>query len=152
MLGTTIDDPYHIESTDGLIRGLGFLNMDTVIEKSKQLTRKKGTHSPSGQQIFGYEIHHGVSSLASKPLLHFDDGTSCGSNDRSGKIWGSYLHGVFDGDEFRRWYIDKLRAQAGLQPIGSILAPYNLEIAFDRLADCVRENINMDDIYRLLKL
>lgn len=152
MLGTVIKDPHQIESADGQINGLGFLNMETVIEESKRLTRKRGTHLQSRTEIYGYEIHHGVSSLSSQPLLSFDDGTTCGTFDRSGKIWGSYLHGIFDCDEFRRWYIDRLRVQAGLLPVGVILAPYDLEIAFDRLADCVRENIDMDSVYRLLNL
>ncbi len=72
--------------------------------------------------------------------------------ERSEKIWGCYLHGLFDSDDFRRWFIDKLRVRAGLSPVGEILAPYNLEIAFDRLAATVRENVDMDSIYRLLKM
>ena len=34
-----------------------------------------------------------------------------------GKIWGTYLHGIFDADEFRRWFIDRLRSRRGLSPI-----------------------------------
>ena len=26
-----------------------------------------------------------------------------------GRVWGTYLHGVFDADPFRRWFIDRLR-------------------------------------------
>jgi adenosylcobyric acid synthase len=85
-------------------------------------------------------------------VLRFDDGTFCGQMERSERIWGCYLHGLFDGDEFRRWFIDNLRQRVGLQPVCEILAPYDLEIAFDRLAACVRENVDMDGLYRLLKL
>jgi adenosylcobyric acid synthase len=152
MLGRVINDPYEIESGDGQLSGLGYLDMETVIELNKNLTRKTGVHQNSGKKVFGYEIHHGISSRAQDPVLYFDDGTSCGQMERSGKIWGCYLHGLFDSDEFRRWFIDRLRVRAGLQPIGEILAPYNLEIAFDRLAACVRENIDMDVLYRLLKI
>ncbi len=152
MLGKVINDPYEIESTDGQLSGLGYLDMETVIERDKNLTRKSGIHHLSGKKIFGYEIHHGISSVTQAPVLHFDDGTICGQIERSEKIWGCYLHGLFDSDEFRRWFIDKLRQRAGLQPIGKIIAPYNLEIAFDRLAACVRENVDMDAIYGLLKI
>ncbi|TKB27409.1 cobyric acid synthase [Desulfopila sp. IMCC35006] len=152
MLGTLIHDPYEIESVDGQLSGLGYLAMETVIERDKNLTRKSGTHQLSGKKIFGYEIHHGISSISGRPVLHFDDGTSCGQMEHSGKIWGCYLHGIFDSDEFRRWFIDNLRQRAGLQPAGEILAPYNLEIGFDRLAACVRENVDMDALYRLLKI
>jgi cobyric acid synthase CobQ/L-threonine-O-3-phosphate decarboxylase len=152
MLGKVIRDPYEIESTDGMLSGLGYLDMETVIEQRKNLTRKSGIHQLSGKKIFGYEIHHGISSVTQAPVLHFDDGTICGQMERSERIWGCYLHGLFDSDHFRRWFIDKLRQRAGIQPVGKIIAPYNLEIAFDRLAACVRKNVDMDALYRLLKI
>lgn len=152
MLGKIIHDPYEIESTDGQLSALGYLEMETVIERDKNLTRKSGVHQLSGKKIFGYEIHHGISSRTRAAALHFDDGTSCGQGHQTEKIWGCYLHGIFDSDEFRRWFIDSLRESIGLTPIGAILAPYNLEIAFDRLAACVRENVDMDALYRLMKI
>jgi len=152
MLGQAIMDPYSIESTNGQLSGLGYLEMETIIERDKNLTRKEGIHQPSGKRILGYEIHHGISSRAEMPLLRFDDGTSCGRMENEERVWGCYLHGIFDSDDFRRWFIDRLRRRTGLNPVGEILAPYNLEIAFDRLAQCVRESIDMDAIYRLLKL
>jgi cobyric acid synthase len=152
MLGKVINDPYEIESTDGQLTGLGYLDMETVIERDKNLTRKSGVHQLSGKNIFGYEIHHGISSMTQFPVLHFDDGTICGQMKQSEKIWGCYLHGIFDSDDFRRWFIDSLRERSGLKPVGEIIAPYNLEIAFDRLAACVRENVDMDTLYRLLKI
>ncbi len=152
MLGTAIQDPYGIESTDGQTAGLGYLPMDTVIERDKRLTRKSGVHRLSGKPVVGYEIHHGISTAAAEPLLRFDDATTCGSAGQGGKIWGCYLHGVFDGDEFRRWFIDRLRSAAGLSPVGKIVAPYDLEGAFTRLAEQVRNCVDMDFIYRLLRL
>jgi adenosylcobyric acid synthase len=152
MLGRAINDPYEIESVDGQLAGLGYLDMETVIEQDKNLTRKSGVHQLSGKSIFGYEIHHGLSSMTQNPVLRFDDGTICGQMERSERIWGCYLHGLFDGDEFRRWFIDNLRQRVGLQPVCDILAPYDLEIAFDRLAQCVRENVDMDKFYRLLNI
>ncbi len=152
MLGQAIKDPYGIESTHGQLPGLGYLPMETVIERDKNLTRKTGIHSSSGKKVFGYEIHHGISSIPFDPLLLFTDGTTCGLAGQGGKIWGSYLHGIFDSDEFRRWFIDRLRTSAGLQPIGRILAPYDLEGAFERLADQVRQSVDMDYVYRLLKI
>ena len=152
MLGETIEDPHEIESAASQIAGLNFLKMTTVIRKAKQLIRVKGVHKVSGSNIFGYEIHHGISTDSNDPLFVFDDNSSCGTVDHSGRVWGCYLHGVFDSDEFRRWFIDRLRSRIGLQPVGEIIAPYDLEAAFDRLADCVRENSDIDAIYRLLGL
>lgn len=152
MLGNSIQDPYEIESSLGQVKGLGLLAMDTVIEKEKNLTRKEGIHRPSGKNVFGYEIHHGISSEGKSSLLVFSDDSECGTANTSGKVWGSYLHGIFDSDEFRRWYIDRLRVAGGLDPKERILAPYNLEDAFDRLADSIREHIDLKEIYRLLDL
>ena len=152
MLGNTIRDPYQIESATRQIQGLNYLNLTTVISKSKRLTRVNGMHKSSGARIFGYEIHHGVSTESGHPLFVFDDDSTCGTADETGKIWGCYLHGIFDSDEFRRWFIDGLRSKAGLQPIGKIIAPYDLETAFDRLADCVRDNVDIKAIYRMLDI
>lgn len=150
MLGRTIADPFQIESVADQINGLNYLNMTTVIKKSKRLNRVTGVHKDSGCRIFGYEIHHGISTDSSSPLFVFDDNSSCGTVDDTGRIWGCYLHGVFDSDDFRRWFIDGLRVRNGLQPVGEVIAPYDLEFAFDRLADCVRENSDIDAIYNLL--
>ena len=152
MLGNTIHDPHQIESTAGQIQGLGYLNLTTVIDKDKRLTRVQGVHKISKFRISGYEIHHGISTEPGRPLFIFDDNSVCGTADETGEIWGCYLHGVFDSDDFRRWFIDGLRSRAGLHPVGEVIAPYNLEKAFDRLADCVRANVDIDSIYRLLKI
>jgi len=153
MLGQTIQDPHGIESMLGELTGLGYLPIKTVIEKDKRLTRKTGLHKKSGKKVFGYEIHHGISSVAATdPLLCFNDGSSCGLTEHEGKVWGCYLHGVFDSDEFRRWFLDDLRTLAGLSPVGRILAPYDLEIAFERLADQVRQHVDIEYLYKLLRI
>lgn len=152
FLGRAIRDPLQLESSLGEVEGFAFLDMVTVIEKEKNLKRKSGLHLPSGKPVFGYEIHHGVSSGTSAPLLEFEDGSHCGQSAPGSDVWGSYLHGIFDSDEFRRWYIDHLREKKGLEAVGRILAPWDLEAAFDRLATTMRENLDMKAIYRLLEL
>lgn len=152
MLGRVIHDPYEIESTAGSIDGLGLLSMETVIEKDKNLLRREGIHNPSGCAVHGYEIHHGISSQGQNFLFSFANDAACGQNSDDGRVWGGYLHGMFDSDEFRRWFIDRLRERKGLSPLREIVAPYNLEKAFDALADCVRENIDIQKVYSLLKL
>jgi cobyric acid synthase len=152
MLGTTIEDPLAIESDQGTIDGLGLLPMTTVLAADKRLVRQSGVHAESGQPVHGYEIHHGRSQTDLPPTLAFNDGTGCGAVDASGRIWGSYLHGIFDSDPFRRWFINRLRQRQGLAPLSGIPAPYDLEPAFDRLAATVRESVDMNRIYQLLGL
>ena len=109
-------------------------------------------HTESSQPVHGYEIHHGRTQSDLPPTLAFSDGTGCGAQDASGQIWGSYLHGIFDSDPFRRWFINRLRQRQGLTPLLGIPTPYDLEPAFDRLAATVRESVDMNRIYQLLGL
>jgi len=155
ILGKTLADPHGIEGEAGsLLHGLGLLNLTTELAADKTLTRREGQHLPSGQPVHGYEIHHGQTGsgndTASEPLLTFADGASCGSADRTGRVWGSYLHGIFDSDPFRRWFINTLREAKGLPPFSGQGAQYDLEPALDRLAAVVRQEMDMDAVYRLL--
>ncbi|MBW6519790.1 MAG: cobyric acid synthase [Desulfoarculaceae bacterium] len=152
MLGRSIEDPLAIESDQGTIDGLGLLPITTVLAADKKLVRQSGVHQESGQPVHGYEIHHGRSQTDLPPTLAFTDGTGCGAVDASGRIWGSYLHGIFDSDPFRRWFINRLRQRQGLMPLPGIPAPYDLEPAFDRLAATVRDSVDMNRIYQLLGL
>lgn len=152
MLGEKVEDPYGIESGEGPEAGLGLLPITTTIEREKRLTRKSGVHLPSGSAVVGYEIHHGVSPFPGQPLLRFDDGSTCGLTVGDGKVWGSYLHGIFDEDRFRRWFIDRLRLARGLRATGVVVAPYDLERGFERLAAEVRKSLDVAALYRLLGL
>ena len=155
MLGQTIKDPYQMESSisgENGIAAMGLLPMETILEKEKNLTRKSGIHKRSGHEVFGYEIHHGISTFTENPVLQFNDKSSCGTSSLDDKAWGAYLHGIFDSDQFRRWFIDNLRVEKGLAPIGAIVAPYDLEASFDRLADEVRDAIDVNEIYKLMKI
>jgi len=150
MLGKTVEDPFSIESEKGDIEGLGLLDLVTRLERKKRLVRQKGVHLASSCPVHGYEIHHGISGSALEHVVTFEDGTKCGATTENGRIWGTYLHGIFDADSFRRWFIDRLKQRAGLPCDGRIRASYDLEPAFDRLADTVRNGLDMNRIYALL--
>ncbi|OGQ86197.1 MAG: cobyric acid synthase CobQ [Deltaproteobacteria bacterium RIFOXYD12_FULL_56_24] len=151
MLGISIDDPYHIESAGESLTGLGLLDLATVLERDKTLTRQSGRHLASGLAVHGYEIHHGQSrATGTCDILTFDNGESGGAGNPAQTIWGTYLHGIFDADPFRRWFIDRLRQRRGLAPLNSVQASYDLEPAFDRLAEAVRSQLDMSAIYGLL--
>ena len=152
MLGKTVHDPLRLESAAPQASGLGLLDLVTELKEHKTLTRRAGLHLPSGLTVKGYEIHHGISSSSLEPALAFGNDIFCGAVGHNGLIWGSYLHGIFDEDLFRRWFIDSLRTRKGLPPVGEVLAPFDLEAAFDRLADRVREGLDMPTIYALLRL
>jgi adenosylcobyric acid synthase len=153
MLGQRIEDPYGIESSRQTIQGLGLLPISTVLARQKTLIPTEGTHLPSGLKIRGYEIHHGqTDGTPLIPLVLRQDGEVIGAGIEENRIWGTYLHGIFDADEFRRWFIDRLRVRRNLPAVGKVCAIYNLEPAYERLAEVVRRSLKVDEIYKLMGL
>jgi cobyric acid synthase len=115
--------------------------------------RAEGVHGPSGCRVAGYEIHHGrTAAEGDEVILRRSDGEAVGFAAGDGRVWGTYLHGLFDADAFRRWFVDRLRARRGWEPKGGVSARYDIEPALDRLAQAVRESLDMERIYRLLRL
>ncbi|MBM3887663.1 MAG: cobyric acid synthase [Verrucomicrobia bacterium] len=154
MLGETIEDPHGIESSGRTIPGLGLLKLTTVMALEKTLVRASGKHAACGLAVRGYEIHHGRSSVSDslQPTVMREDGEVIGAGLPNGLVWGTYLHGIFDADAFRRWFIDRLRARRGWPALGKVCAAYDLEPAFERLAAVVRKSLRVDEIYRLMGL
>ncbi len=152
MLGKNISDPLNLESKQCFIQGLSLLAMETELAHDKTLIRRNGTHTQSAKSVYGYEIHHGQTRSDEKPLFVYDDNSSCGIASADKKIWGCYLHGLFDSDSYRRDFINTIRIRKGLSPYQGTPTLYDLEPAFDRLADTVRDGLDMDQVYKLLKL
>jgi len=151
MLGAAIRDPHRIESNGKTVDGLGLLDVTTVLESGKTLARTRARHLASNLPVAGYEIHHGASRLSAAPLLELDDGRKEGACSENGMVWGTYLHGIFDDDRFRHWFINNLRRRKGLAP-KSEAGVYALEPAFDRLADTVRRHLDIKRIYEWMGL
>ena len=153
MLGQVVKDPSGVESSPGSEQpALDLLPMTTVLEEQKTLVLTQATHIASGCTLKGYEIHHGKTVTESlKPAVVRDDGEVIGYGDPETRVWGTYLHGLFDDDLFRRWTIDQARKRKGLAPLGKVMAKHDIEPALDRLADTVRRRLDMEAIYRLLK-
>jgi len=153
MLGRTIADPLQVESRSGSVEGLGLLQVATALAAEKTLAQAEAIHAPSGLKVTGYEIHHGQTEVDGEREIFEANGTSSlGVASQDGNVWGTYLHGVFDADAFRRWFIDRLRVRRGMPPLDAVSATYDIDPALDRLARIVRENIDIDDIYRRMGL
>jgi cobyric acid synthase CobQ/L-threonine-O-3-phosphate decarboxylase len=152
MLGQSIKDPLEIESQQGDIQALSLLNMHTELAAAKVLRRRTGIHISSRQSVVGYEIHHGLTRTDEASLFAYDDHSYCGTASKTDNIWGSYLHGLFDSDSFRRSFINTVRKRKGLGEYKGIQFCYDLEPAFDRLANTVRAGLDMDRVYSLLNL
>ena len=154
MIGSEIEDPDCVETSSGRASGLGLLNIRTVMKDEKTLLRVTARHAPSGLTVQGYEIHHGQTQFSNthSDLFVRTDGESIGLTDAGSRVWGTYLHGVFDADEFRRWFINRLREHRGLAPMSGITSAYDIEPALDQLASVVRKSLRIDEIYRLMGL
>ena len=65
---------------------------------------------------------------------------------------GTYIHGVFDNDEFRRFIINQLRLRKGLEETPVVFHYFeHKNKAYNRLADIVEEHLDMDYIMTALK-
>ena len=108
MLGREIDDPSGADGVAGRARGLGLLDVATVMSPDKRVVRVTGT--AMGRPVSGYEIHMGRTHGpdAARPLAHVPDPDGAISPD--GRVIGSYLHGLFADDGFRAAFLARLGA------------------------------------------
>ncbi|MDA8077879.1 MAG: cobyric acid synthase [Nitrospiraceae bacterium] len=167
MLGRRIFDPEGIESPHPEVDGIGLLDIETTFGKEKRTRRVEAElmRPPSGREadytLKGYEIHMGqstgdigmfrVKSAAGAPNSGNETPLLDGAINRN--CWGTYLHGIFDNDLFRREIINTLRRRKGLAPLEpcSFYAELVGE-AIDRLADVVRDNVDMAFIRETMHL
>ena len=159
LLGTSVADPAGLEE-GGTIRGLGLLPIRTTLSPEKTLRRTKATADAAlaggRTPAFGYEIHHGETQIddagarkahprmSARPVMRNEKGepvgwAAAGSGGRA-RIWGTYLHGVFDADAFRHAFCNALRADRGLAPREG--RAYDTGPAIDRLADTVARAVD----------
>ncbi|KUG28844.1 cobyric acid synthase [hydrocarbon metagenome] len=152
MLGHEVRDPLGLESGREREAGLGLLPLVTELAPEKTLRFVTARHLPTGCALAGYEIHHGVTRPAASGLaeaVRREDGQALGHVRQDGLVWGSYLHGLFDADAFRRAWLDGLRRRKGLAP-RTVPTSYDLEPALSRLADVVEERLDMRAVAAVL--
>ncbi len=153
LLGQTIADPHGVEGSPGSAEGLGLLPLHTTLEKHKTLTRTSGHWSALGQDVDGYEIHMGVTRLLEDlaPLLQVTTRNQAAVSDMDGaqradgKVWGTYLHGLFDQPGIVAALLHQLNAQLAPAPTGSEGERTRAfqERQYDLLADHLDEHVDM---------
>jgi cobyric acid synthase CobQ len=153
MLGQWIVDDAGVESHAVREPGLGLLALSTRYVAEKTVRRTQGKHLASGLPVKGYEIHHGQSELETlEPWLVDDSGSVLGAGLSNGQVLGTYLHGLFDEDGFRRHFLDDLRERQGLPRLGASRRSSDLEPRIVALAKTFRENVDLPALYRLIGL
>ena len=158
MLGKHISDPDGAEAPAGSeADGLGLLPIETVFLAGKETyqTIADVTTGPfAGERVRGYEIHAGLTT-GGTPLLHLlQRGTETvnqpdGAISEDGRVWGCYLHAIFDNAAFRRSWLRSLGWQA---PDNAGHDVGWREAEYDRLADHVRTHLDMDLLYDMIGL
>ena len=144
MLGQKISDPNGIEGAPRTVDGLGHLEVDTVLGEIKELALRRGTHIQSGTDVNGYEIHMGQTSGPdqTRGWLDMGDGPS-GAMSTNGRISGTYLHGIFSSDDFRRAFL------ASFGTTSNLAYDAMLEQTLDDLADHLEKYLDVDLIWKL---
>ncbi|APQ74676.1 cobyric acid synthase CobQ [Clostridium botulinum] len=160
VLGSKIKDPYKVETDLGEIDGLNLLDMETIFEKEKVTTRvsAKLINEETENIVYGYEIHMGISKYSEniKPLFKIYDKNGekvdyfDGAINEKGNVMGTYIHGVFDGVVFREKIINELRVKKGLKKKKSQMYEHMREKELDKLADIVRQSLDMEKIYSII--
>jgi adenosylcobyric acid synthase len=163
MLGEAITDPLGMEH-EGTVSGLGLLPIRTIMQANKvthNVTGNMVTQTLFGQpvvdsRVSGYEIHIGrtiyqagagrfaVLSEGSRASGRHSDG--CVSADT--RVFGTYLHGLFDDDSFRHQFLRAARA------FHKLAAPDELQLwkqlreeSLNRLAREVEKALDMETIF-----
>lgn len=147
MLGQTLSDPEGVEH-GGTMKGLGLLPHNTVFSSEKVRKSEEGMLSDvggifsnlSGLEYKGYEMHMGTSDTEKNILS-------------SGNIYGTYIHGIFDREEISKAVAESLMREKGIDE--SELTTFDVEsykqTQYDKLADYVREALDIEYIYSILR-
>ncbi len=138
MLGMRIDDPEGLEGTPGSTKGLGLLDVVTRMQPEKRVTLTEAQHLQSGEAVRGYEIHLGVTDGPDRDRPVFSvAGQPEGARSADGRVMGSYLHGMFSADGFRRAFLREIGAEAG-----DFSYDATVDAVLDRLADHLEAHVD----------
>lgn len=162
LLGKRISDPDGVESRVAETDGLGLLDTITSFRAVKAthqavavVTGQSGwMQTVQGQPAGGYEIHMGETTLNSgQPWLEITRrsgevvSVADGAVSQDGKVWGCYIHGIFENRAFRQAWLRSL----GWQPTGSG-GERTLEDSFDQLADHLEKHLNIEMLTEIIGL
>lgn len=170
MLGMRVTDPHGVESRLQEVVGLGLLEMETEMFPQKITSQVEAcflahvgfSYQPT-ESLAGYEIHMGrsVSLGAAQPLFRIARRGKEGVDEvdglaqPDGRVWGTYIHGIFDNDQFRRDFLKDLQKRSG-GPYAESASAFSYghwkQEQFDLLAEEVRRHCDVKRIYQLIGL
>ncbi|WAP70095.1 cobyric acid synthase [Jiella pelagia] len=144
MLGRSVRDPDGIEGEEREAEGLGLLDVETIMQPEKTV-RPARAATPARLPLEGYEIHLGKTTGpdCARPVAILD-GVPDGATSRDGCVFGTYLHGLFGADEFRRAFLARFGVAGGGTGYG-----HSVEAALDEIADALERVV---DVERLMAI
>jgi adenosylcobyric acid synthase len=139
MLGRSVADPDAVEGGTGEVPGLGLLDVETVLTPDKTTMVVSGRDVATGEHVEGYEIHLGVTNGADagRPMLDLG-GRLDGARSLDGRVSGTYVHGLFAADGFRRAFLRLAPSDVSYEA--------EVEAALDLLADHVEQYVAVDTV------
>ena len=161
MLGNLLNDPDKKESNNELnpfsYKGMNLLPIDTTFGGIKHTSQREELVSwPERIIVKGFEMHYGESDLINNKnseIISLFKNTSLGwvheKKDKS-FIGGTYLHGIFENDEWRQQWINKIRQKKGLNKLNpnEDNNKNKRDRLLDLLTDSFAKNINIDNLIK----
>ncbi len=167
MLGSVLYDPLCVESHVKEITGLGYLDISTTFNRTKATRRVKAVlcKTPWGwagisqgaealSDLLGYEIHMGQSEgqMGLFKVSSIDGKHQYVEGSVKENVWGTYLHGIFENDCFRRLLINALRSRRKLPPLDvSVNYRQVMFESLDILVEIVKTHLDMEAIYGIVE-
>ncbi len=160
MLGTILEDPFFKEgskdNTDQSIEGIGLLPLKTIFLENK-ITRQINCESiwPNITEINGFEIHNGVTELdfnqdtfSVKPIFKDLNLGWFKEDCEGGTIAGTYIHGIFENDEWRNHYMNLIRKSKNLPLSDKKTRSYKMkrESILDNLSNEFNKHFNISSL------
>jgi len=158
MLGQRVLDPNGMESSVTEAVGLGLLPVETEMLTDKETHQVLAYLDEGGLLIApdcsgvvsGYEIHMGRTTHLGTPRPFariFRRGETYetiydGTVSDDGRVFGTYLHGVFDNEYFREVYLNRIRSEK-LMPLRRKSHSEPLTDPFNLLAEHLEQHLDI---------
>ncbi|WP_048196731.1 cobyric acid synthase CobQ [Methanocaldococcus vulcanius] len=157
VLGEKLIDRERKESEIGDVDGLSIFNAKTYLGNEKVIKNSRGVLSIEGKNfnVFGYEIHEGITHSREKPLIKVERGFGNRGDGFDGAIKrfgdgiviGTYFHGIFENYMFRNYIINIIRKKKGLEEINHDSYKDSIERNLNYFAEIVEKNVNLNPIF-----
>jgi len=163
LLGKTFTSPL----SDSITEGLGFFDAHIELLKQKP-ARVRGEVAPSlpGEArslsnvvVEGYRIYSGEITLKGETEKEFIKVESNKSDfdglvSDTGRVIGTFLHGIFDNTNFTRQFVNYLNSIRFCDYVFYNTHNFDFikykEAEFDRWADVVRNSLDIEMLYRIM--